>query len=108
MSDVLKFPGKWHGPEQEASHNTEAAGQGINTENLITMIEALTIYMPQKIKSQELMKTYAPLVAGYTKEEIVSMINNSDLTDWQTKTVLFHCLYEDASKRGLIDRNRAI
>ncbi|MHB8870983.1 MAG: hypothetical protein ACYC5G_00795 [Candidatus Doudnabacteria bacterium] len=117
MGDILKFPGKWHGPEiepdnsgsetnaeSETSATETPADVKINIEHAITMLEALTIYMPQKIHSQELIKTYEPLVSGYTDQEIISRINNSDLADWQTKTVFFHCLYKEASRRELINR----
>ncbi|GEM_PF-5261138 len=106
MGDVLKFPGKWHGSELE---NPEVSAQnGINIEHLITMIAALGIYMPQKTHAQEVTKTYQELLRKYTNAEIITKINSSDLSDWQTKTVFFHCLYREAFNRNLVDRDRLL
>lgn len=106
MGDVLKFPGQWHGPELGSEAPTQKSG--INIEHLITMIAALGIYMPPKAHLQEVSKTHQELLRKFTDAEIVAKINSSDLPDWQTKTVFFHCLYREAFNRNLVDRNKLL
>ncbi len=110
MGDILKFPGQWHGPDQENPDSelgpTEADENELVTEispeHLATMLEALKIYMPDDFEKARQAKAYETMIDHFQDNEIMSKIKFSSMGNWAKSTVFYDCLYQEAKRRGLI------
>lgn len=103
MGDVLKFPGQWHGPDNEpGSTNENAPIAEVSPVNLATMLEYIKIYMPDEQEKEEQEKIFGDIMHRFLDNEIMLRIKSSGTANWAKDPVFYHCLYQEAKKRGLI------
>ncbi len=101
MGDILKFPGKWHGPENESESQDEPVTE-IAPIDLETMLEYIRIYSPTKQEKEEQERIFGDMMHRFLDNEIMLRIKSSGTANWAKDPIFYLCLYEEAKKRGLI------